>query len=339
MSPIPPQPTNLSAFLDSPNQPLRIAPSPLPTPGENDIIIRNHAVAINTIDPAQAAGFNVKKYPTVLGHDLAGEVFAVGSQVTRFRKGDRVIGHAWQFLTGEAADGAFSLYSRVPARNAAVLPEGISYADGVVLPLALDTAAAGFYQETHLNLELPTIDAKPASRGEVVVVYGGSSSVGAAAIQLAFNAGYRALATSSPRNFDLCRNCGASEVFDYKSSTIAEDIARAVGSDKFVGLYNAIGVPESFDVVLPVMEKLGGGIVANTKPPGKLPENVSARFVLGVGESSFPLWEGFVTEGLASGKLKCLPNAKVVGKGLGSLQAAFETRDGPVSAEKIVVEL
>lgn len=332
--------TNTSAFLDAPNTPLRIASSPIPEPGPNDIIVRNHAVAVNTIDPAQAAGFNVKQYPTVLGHDLAGEVFAAGANVTKFQRGDRVIGHAWQFSTGEAADGAFSLYSRVPARNAAILPDHITYTDGAVLPLALDTAAAGFYQSTHLDLDLPKADAEQKENAhKVVVVYGGSSSVGAAAIQLASNAGYRVLATSSTANFEVCRECGASEVFDYKSGTIAKDIAHAVGSDQFVGLYNAIGIPESFDVVTPIMEALGGGIVANTKPPGKLPENIKARFVLGVGDFSFPVWENFVTDALASGKLKCLPQPKVVGKGLESLQAAFDVRDGPVSGHKIVVEL
>ncbi|KAF4550983.1 Zinc-binding dehydrogenase-like protein 11 [Elsinoe fawcettii] len=331
--------SNRSAFLDGENKPLRIAESAIPTPGPTDIIVRNHAVAINTIDPAQVTGFNVKRYPTVLGHDLAGQVHEIGSEVTRFAKGDRVIAHAWQFLTGNAEDGAFSHYTRVPAANAAILPDGLGYTQGVVLPLAIDTAAAGFYQKTHLDLDLPSVDTKPASNGKVVIVYGGSSSVGAAAIQLASLAGYRVIATASPAHFDLCRECGATDVFDYKSSTIAADIAAAVGKDQFVGLYNAIGIPESFEVVLPIMEKLGGGMIANTKPPGKLPDNVTARFVLGIGDFSFPVWENFVGKALAEGKLKCLPKPKVVGKGLESLQHAFEVRDGSVSAEKIVVEL
>ncbi|KAI5369189.1 putative GroES-like superfamily, alcohol dehydrogenase-like, NAD(P)-binding domain superfamily [Septoria linicola] len=332
-------PANQSAFLDGENHPLRIADSAIPKPGANDIVVRNYAVAVNTIDPAQAAGFKVRRYPTVLGHDLAGEVFDVGQEVTRFKKGDRVIGHSWQFVTGNPEDGAFSLYTRVPASNAAVLPSHIPYTDGAVLPLAIDTAAAGFYQKTHLNLDLPSLHPTTATNGKVIIVYGGSSSVGALAIQLAVNAGYRVLATASPKNFGLCRECGASAVFDYKSTTLVDDIAQAVGRDKFVGLYNAIGVPESFEVVTPVMQKLGGGIVANTKPPGPLPEQIEAKFVLGVGEFSFPLWESYIGEALTSGQLKCLLKPKVVGKGLHSLQAAFDARDRGVSGEKIVVEL
>jgi NADPH:quinone reductase-like Zn-dependent oxidoreductase len=332
--------SNRSAFVDAANSPLRVAESDIPTPGASDIIVRNHAVAVNTIDPAQQGGFQVKKWPIVPGHDLAGEVHAVGSGVTRFKRGDRVIGHSWQFFTNEPGDGAFSHYCRIPAANAAILPDSVAYTEGVVLPLAIDTAAAGFYQEGYMGLEFPSLDSsKASSKGEVVVIYGGSSSVGCAAIQLAANAGYRVFATASAANFDLCRECGASEVFDYKSPSIAEDIAAALGQDRFIGLYNAIGIPESFEVVTPIMEKLGGGFVANTKPPGKLPENTNAKFVLGVGESGFPLWEGFITEALVQGKFKCLPKARIVGKGLESLQKAFEIREGAVTAEKIVVEL
>ncbi|KAK3723032.1 hypothetical protein LTR37_002178 [Vermiconidia calcicola] len=329
--------SNKSAFVDDKGKPLRIADSAMPKPGADDIVVRNHAVAINTIDPAQADGFLIKQYPTVLGHDLAGEVFDVGSNVKRFKKGDRVIGHARQFLTGQPEDGAFSLYSRVPAGNAAILPDRFEYKQGVVLPLAIDTAACGFYEEGYMQLELPSLDAKP--NGRVVVVYGGSSSVGIAAIQLAVNAGYRVIATSSSKNSNLCREAGASEVFDYKAESIAGDIAKAVGDDQFVGLFNAIGIPESFDVVNPIMEKLNGGFLANTKPPGKLPSFIDAKFVLCIGDFGFPVWENFITKALESGKLKCLPEPKVVGKGLDSLQEAFEVRNGEVSAQKVVVEL
>ncbi|OQO01106.1 hypothetical protein B0A48_13349 [Cryoendolithus antarcticus] len=329
--------SNFSAFLDGENKPLRVAESHIPTPGPKDIIVRNHAVAINTVDPAQQAGFKVARYPTVLGHDLAGIVHEVGSSVIRFKKGDRILGHAWQFLTGQAGDGAFSLYTRIPAGNAAILPNNVYFKQGAVLPVAIDTAARGFYDTGFMGLDLPTTDAKP--NGKVVVVYGGSTSVGAAAIQLAVNAGYRVIATSSPRNYDLCRAAGASDVFDYKSPSIVDDIAKSVGTDQFVGLWNTIGIPESFDVVTPIMQKLGGGFVANTKPPGPTPEGITVKFVLGLGEYSYPLWEHWITAALALGKLKALPEPKVVGKGLESLEHAFEVRNGDVSGCKIVVEL
>lgn len=331
--------TNRSAFIDSVNARIRVGESAIPTPGANDIVVRNRAVAINEIDPAQRTGFLVKSWPIVVGHDLAGEVHDVGSDVTRFKKGDRVIGHSWQFLTGNVGDGAFSLYSRIPAGNAAILPGSIEFKDGVVLPLAIDTAACGFFKDGMMGLDAPSVEKNPNSNGKVVIVYGGSSSVGLAAIQLAINAGYRAVATSSPKNFELVRKAGASAVFDYNSPTLPSDIADAIGKDEFVGLYNAIGIPASFETVTPIMEKLGGGFLANTKPPGKLPSSINAKFVLGVGDFVFPIWEHFITAALENGRLKCLPEPKVVGHGLESLEDAFKVRDGPVSGHKVVVEL
>lgn len=131
-----------------------------------------------------------------------------------------MIGHARQFLTGRPEDGAFSLYSRIPAGNAAILPDNIAFEDGVVLPLAIDTAACGFYAEGYMGLDFPSFNAK--SKVQVVVVYGGSSSVGLSAIQLAVNAGYKAITTSSPTNYALCRQAGASDVFDYRDNDVAQ---------------------------------------------------------------------------------------------------------------------
>src|SRR3954447_258977 len=77
--------TNKSAFVDGINSGLRIADSPMPQPGPHDIIIRNAAIAINTIDPFQAvSGFKLPRYPIVLGSDVAGTVHSLGSAVTRF---------------------------------------------------------------------------------------------------------------------------------------------------------------------------------------------------------------------------------------------------------------
>ena len=331
--------TNKSAYLDGAGKPLRIADSAIPSPGPDDIIVQNHAFAINTIDPVQQdIGFQVKSFPMVIGMDLAGEVTNVGSSVTRFKKGDRIIGHARSFLTGQPEDGAFQLYSRVPAGNAAILPDNISYKDGVVLPVGLDTASCGLHQQSHIGLDWPTLDAKP--KNKVLVVHGGASSVGLGATQLAVNAGYRVVSTSSPKNFGLCKEAGADHVFDYKDANLTDKIAEAVGKDEFVGLYNAIGVPETWETVTPIVEKLGGGIVANTKPPPEgLPAAVKGRFCLGIGDYSVPLWENWVGPALEAGKLKCLPEPKVVGHGLESLEKAFEARRGEVHAQKIVVEL
>lgn len=64
----------------------------MPVPGDDDIIIKNHALAINPVDwKVQAYPSFIGTFPFVLGEDVAGEVFQVGTNVTKFKKGDRVI--------------------------------------------------------------------------------------------------------------------------------------------------------------------------------------------------------------------------------------------------------
>ena len=116
-------------------------------------------------------------------------------------------------MTQVPEDGGFALYSRAEANITAVLPSSISYNDGSVIPLALDTAATGLYQDTSdgfLGLPFPSLN--PSDSGKTIVVWGGSSSVGALTIELAVASGVKVIATASQRNFDFCKQCGASEV-------------------------------------------------------------------------------------------------------------------------------
>jgi NADPH:quinone reductase-like Zn-dependent oxidoreductase len=92
-------PTNTAAWINAKRAKLEVRPAPYTSPGDDQIVIRNYAVAINPLDwIIQVAGnvaYRWLKYPTVLGSDVAGEVVEVGKAVTRFRVGDRVLGTRW----------------------------------------------------------------------------------------------------------------------------------------------------------------------------------------------------------------------------------------------------
>jgi NADPH:quinone reductase-like Zn-dependent oxidoreductase len=73
--------TNRTAFIDAKDALIRVADSEIPAPGADDIIVRNHAVAINTNDPARQAGFLVKTWPTVPGHVSLADAWYVSENI------------------------------------------------------------------------------------------------------------------------------------------------------------------------------------------------------------------------------------------------------------------
>lgn len=101
----------------------------------------------------------------------------------------------------------------MPANAVAELPEKIAAATGVVLPLGVSTAAAGLYQKDFLALPLPREDFEDLER--TVLIWGGSSSVGSCAIQLAIASGADVITTASESNFEYVKALGARLVFDY----------------------------------------------------------------------------------------------------------------------------
>jgi len=86
-------PTNQAAWLTKANTPLKVGDAPMPTPGPGELVVQNAAVAINGVDTWMLeAGVFVKQWPIIIGNDIAGIVYSTGSDVQRFKKGDRVIG-------------------------------------------------------------------------------------------------------------------------------------------------------------------------------------------------------------------------------------------------------
>jgi NADPH:quinone reductase-like Zn-dependent oxidoreductase len=197
-------PANSAVWLRKKNSGrLAVGPAPYPHPREHEIVVRNHAVAVNPADWIIAIMGGLicpwLTYPAVLGSDAAGEVVEAGTAVTRFRVGDRVLGHAVGIEKNRnaAAEGAFQAYPVLLDHMSTPIPDHISYEQAAVLPLGVSTAACGLFQKDLLGLRLPAGHAPPA--GETVLVWGGSTSVGSNAIQLAVAAGYDVITTASPR--------------------------------------------------------------------------------------------------------------------------------------------
>lgn len=314
------------------------------TPGENEILIRNHAVAINPIDGLlQTLAVFPLNYPTILGCDVAGEIVAVGSNV-HFKVGNRVLGHAPGVTTQRTEENAFQAYTILRSNLTAEIPDGISFEAAAVVPLGCSTAAAGLFQDDFLNLQPPT-EPGASSTGQIVLIWGGASSVGSNAIQLAVAAGYSVIATASFKNFEYVKNLGASEVFDYHSPTVNEDLVAAFKTRKIAGAMECIGADGWAGCISVITQSSGSKFVATTKrgfpepPEGVTIKQVYAPSIKNnrVGQA---VYRDFLPKALKAGTFVPSPKPIVLGKGLESIQSAIDYyQKGGVSATKVVVPL
>lgn len=329
-------------------RPFEVKSAPQWTPGENEILVRNHAVAINPIDGIlQALAPYPLKYPAVLGQDVAGEVVAVGPNVTSFKPGARVLGHAVGMATQRIQDCGFQLYTTIPTNMASEIPASVSFEQAVVVPLGLSTASCGLFQEPFLNMQLPTEPAQ-AQTGKAVLIYGGASSVGSNAIQLAAAAGYKVFATASTKNFEYVKQLGASQVFDSYAPSIKDDLVKAFEGVQVVGALDCIGAT-GWDVCTNVLARLPSEhttkFVATTKRGfPEPPEGVSMTNIFGTtikdNKVGTAVYNEYLPKAMTKGTFVPSPEPMVVGNGLESVQAAVDLyRKGGISAKKVVVSL
>ncbi|KAH6683992.1 putative zinc-binding dehydrogenase family oxidoreductase [Halenospora varia] len=198
--------------------------APIPHLSTDQILVQVKVVALNPCDYKMAERFPSEGASD--GCDFSGTVVGIGYQAGQdytFKLGDRVFGavhgsnpidlEAGSFAQYVAIDGGFLF--KTPARISDDTAAGIGGTGLGTLGLAL-----------FKSLALPGTPDKPVDNGEVVLVYGGSTSVGTLAMQLLKLSGYRAIATCSPKNFDFVRSNGAEEVFDYRDPELSDRIRK-----------------------------------------------------------------------------------------------------------------
>jgi NADPH:quinone reductase-like Zn-dependent oxidoreductase len=186
---------------------------PAPAPGPRDIVVAVRAAGLNPVDfkfrQGKLRAILRPKLPFVLGNELAGEVIAVGSDVKRFRVGDRVFARV-----AKDRAGAFAEQACVDEDDAAQMPRDLDFAAAAAVPLAALTALQALRDE---------LAVKP---GQKVFISGGAGGVGTFAIQIAKWLGAQVTTTASKRGEALVRSLGCDEVIDYTSQDISKTAAR-----------------------------------------------------------------------------------------------------------------
>ncbi|KAF4502253.1 Zinc-binding alcohol dehydrogenase domain containing protein cipB [Fusarium agapanthi] len=330
---------NRSAVLPHPKAyPMVITSTPVPVPTGNEILIRVRAVAINPADHAvQKLGIVTRPefYPYVSGTDACGEVISVGPDRTRFKPGDRVVGHAKAWQKGDNKYGAFQDYSIMFEPIVDKIPDRIPFKEAAVLPMGFSTSSAMLFSPTLMDLDLPIDGTEMNSKGKVVVVWG---------------AGYIVVATASEHNHGLLREMNVDYAFDYKKDSIAEEIINTLSSiGDVAGVYCSVYSDTAITACTTIADRLQGKKCLGTilppgmPVPGTIPESVQVlindHVLLGSTDTGKRLWVNWLSGALEDGTMKCLPHPEVVGKGLEEIQNAVDAIGKGVSGKKPVVEL
>ncbi|WOX07264.1 NAD(P)H-quinone oxidoreductase [Microbulbifer pacificus] len=189
---------------------MQLAEGDAPVAGTGEVLIRVAAAGVNRPDVVQRAGF----YPPppgaspVLGLEVAGEIVAVGEGVSRWQVGDRVCA-----LTN---GGGYAEFALAPAGQCLPIPQGLNAVEAAALPETFFTVWSNLVHRARLK------------QGEVLLVHGGSSGIGTAAIQIAANLGVRVFATAgSAEKCAACETLGAERAINYREQDFVAEVLAA----------------------------------------------------------------------------------------------------------------
>lgn len=253
----------------------------LPWPaGGGDVLVRLRAAAINPADVyfRQHGGYVERPGPFILGHDGAGIVEAVGSEVVNVTSGDRV---CFCFGGIGATYGTYAEYAVVPAHVLAVIPSQVDFVTAAALPLVFITLAESLY------------DRADVKAGEFTLIHAGAGGTGHIGVQLARLRGARVATTvSNPRKAALATDLGAELAISYREQDFgaaALHWTRAQGIDVAFDNVGADVMRRTFEVMAPY-----GRVVTLTGTPGDTMQSDAYNANLTIHNVMMltPMWRG-----------------------------------------------
>lgn len=195
----------------------------IPTPNDNQILVKLKTIGINYIDIYFRSGAYKTEYPFIPGKEGCGEIVAIGKNVQHLKIGDRVA-----FCNGNS--GSYAEYTIVDEQQAVPVPQQLS--DEIVTAALLQGLTA--YYLAHLTF--------PLNKNHTALIHAGAGGVGLLLIQIAKSLGTKVITTvSSAAKADLAKSAGADEVINYADKDFANKVLELTQNKGVNVVYDAVG--------------------------------------------------------------------------------------------------
>jgi len=231
-----------------------------PTPLVGEVLIKVGAAGVGPWDSWIRAGKSAlpQPLPLTLGSDLAGEIIAVGQEVSGLSVGEQIYG-----VTNPQFVGAYAEYALATAAMISKKPTSLTSVEAASVPVVAVTAWQALFEQAQLKAE------------QTVLIHGAAGNVGAYAVQLAHRAGLRVIATAGTEDVSRVRALGANTVIDFQTHRFEKEVREI---DAVIDLVGGDTQERSFQVL-----RRGGKLIsAVSRPDEKLAQRheIDAVFFL-----------------------------------------------------------
>lgn len=278
---------------------LKLDDVPVQKPGPNEVLVKVKATGVGlTVVLMLSTRGLVTQYPRIPGHELAGVVEEVGSEVEGWRKGDRVTTHfyltcrvckwcrmgketectAFRGYVGMACDGAYAEFLTLPAANLARIPDNVSFQDACVAADAICTPYHACRAEAQIG------------PGDDVVIVGGAGGVGIHGVQMAKLCGGRVFGVDlGAAKLEAMKTCGADEVIDGAGGDWSETVRRLTDGKGVEAVIDFVGARRTLETSMKCLGRMGRLVIIGDRPAEIFGE--SSDFMINPRETLRNMWE------------------------------------------------
>jgi propanol-preferring alcohol dehydrogenase len=256
--------------------PLRLETVPVPKVGPDDVLLRVRATGVGlTVVIMIAVPGRVTSFPRIPGHEVAGEVAEVGSEVAHVKVGDRVVCHfyltckvcrfcrsgreslctASPGTVGMACDGGYAEYMAIRGANVTPIPSGVGDVEAAVASDAIATTYHACREEARVG------------PGDAVLIVGAGGGVGIHGVQMAKLCGGWVLAADvTDGKLAAAKDCGADAVIDVRLGDLAAQVHRLTDGRGVDAAVDFVASRETLDGCVRSLARAGRLVIIGSRP-------------------------------------------------------------------------